>query len=114
MYRHYFLLGGTSFDIGSDSYIAPTFLFKATSNRMYQGEFSVRFSHRDDAWIAITYRNPQIAALMFGMHVQNLFISYTYEYNFNILRTFSYGAHELCLIYRIGDSARRYRWLIRY
>jgi len=114
MYRHFFLLGGTSLDIGQDSYIAPSFLLKATSNKMYQGEFSARFSHKDEVWIAFTYRTPQIAALMFGMHARKVFISYTYEYNFNILRTFSFGAHEICLIYRMGDTARRYRWQIRY
>ncbi|MDR1172189.1 MAG: type IX secretion system membrane protein PorP/SprF [Bacteroidales bacterium] len=114
MYRHYFLLGGTRFNTGPESYIAPAFLLKATSNRMYQGEFSARFSYRDDIWLAATYRTPQIAALMFGVRYQNFLIGYTYEYNFNTIRTYSFGAHELCLIYRLGDTARRYRWLIRY
>ena len=114
MYRHYFLLGGTSFDVGQDSYLAPTVLLKATSNRMYQGEFSMRFSYKDDIWMAVTYRTPQIAALMFGFRAQNLFFGYTYEYNFDTIRSYSFGAHELCLIYRIGDTARRYNWLIRY
>jgi type IX secretion system PorP/SprF family membrane protein len=114
MYRHYFLLGGTSFNVGAESYIAPAVLLKATSNRMYQGELSTRFSFRDDIWLAVTYRTPQIAALMFGVRYQKFFIGYTYEYNFNTIRTYSFGAHELCLIYRLGDTARRYRWLIRY
>ena len=114
MYRHYFLHGGTSYDVGLSSYIAPAFLLKATSNGMYQGEFSTRFSYRDDFWMAVTYRTPQIAALMVGIRARDLFISYTYEYNFNTLSTFSFGAHELCLTYRMGDTARRYRWLIRY
>jgi len=114
MYRHFFLLGGTSFDIGQYSYIAPAFLLKATSNKMYQGEFSMRFSHRDDAWIALTYRTPQIASMMFGMHAKNLIICYTFEYNFNILQTYSFGAHELCVIYRLGSMQRRYQRLIGY
>ena len=114
LYRHYFLLGGTSFDVGSESYIAPSFLIKATSNKMYQGEFSARFSYQDNVWLAATYRTPQIAALMLGVRANNLLIGYTYEYNFNTIRSYSFGAHELCLIYRIGDTARRYRWLIRY
>ena len=114
LYRHYFLLGGTSFDVGRDSYLAPTFLLKATANGLYQGEFSTRFSYNDDFWMALTYRTPQIVAMMVGIRIRDLFIGYTYEYNFNTLRTFSFGAHELCLTYRIGDTARRYRWLIRY
>ena len=114
LYRHYFLLGGTSFNVGTDAYIAPSFLVKATSNKMYQGEFSARFSYKDDIWMAASYRTPQIAALMFGVRSNNLLIGYTYEYNFSTIRFYSYGAHELCLIYRIGDTARRYRWLIRY
>ena len=114
LYRHYFLLGGTSFNVGDESYIAPSFLLKATSNRLYQGELSFRFSYKDDIWLAATYRTPQIAALMFGVRAKNFFIGYSYEYNFDTIRTYSFGAHELCLTYRIGDTERRYRWLIRY
>ena len=114
MYRHYFLLGGTSFNVGTDAYIAPSFLLKATSNGMYQGEFSTRLSYKDDVWIGISYRTPQIAVLLTGFRTRNLFIGYAYEYNFNTIRSYSYGAHELNLIYRFGDTERRYRWLIRY
>jgi len=114
MYRHYFLLGGTSFNVGSDSYVAPSVLLKATSNKMYQGEFSTRFSYKDDLWFAVTYRTPQIAALMAGIRYQSLFFGYTYEYNLATKRSYSFGAHEFCVIYRIGDTARRYNWLIRY
>lgn len=114
MYRHYFLLGGTSFDVGTDAYIAPSFLLKATSNRMYQGEFSTRFSYKDDVWFGASYRTPKIAALMAGIRSKNLYIGYAYEYNFDSIRTYSYGAHEIFIIYRTGDTARRYRWLIRY
>ena len=114
LYRHYTLLGGTNFNAGSDSYIAPSFLLKATSNKLLQGEFSTRFSYKDDIWLAATYRSPKIAALMLGIRTQKLFIAYTYEYNFDIIHTFSFGAHELCLVYQMGDTARRYRWMIRY
>jgi type IX secretion system PorP/SprF family membrane protein len=114
MYRHYFLLGGTSFDVGRDAYIAPSFLLKATANGMYQGEFSSRISFRDDFWMGVSYRTPKIAVLMAGIRSKNLFIGYAYEYNFDAIHSYSYGAHELNLVYRLGDTARRYRWLIRY
>ena len=114
LYRHYFLHGGTSFDTGVNAYVAPSFLLKATSNGLYQGEFTMRYSYKDDFWMAASWRTPQIAALMIGMHSKNLFVSYSYEYNFNIMRSFSFGAHELTLIYSIGDTERRYRWKIRY
>ncbi len=114
MYRHYFLLGGTSFDVGKEAYIAPSFLVKATSNRMYQAEIATRFSYKDDVWMAVSYRTPKIAALMVGVRAGKLFFGYTYEYNFDTIRSYSYGSQELCVIYRIGDTARRYRWLIRY
>lgn len=114
MYRHYFLLGGTSFNIGEDAYVAPSVLVKATSNRTYQGEIASRFSYKDDIWVAISYRSPKVAALSIGVRAKQLFIGYTYEYNFDTIRTFSKGSQELCLIYRIGDTARRYGWLIRY
>ncbi len=114
MYRHFFLLGGTSFDLAQDIYIAPSFLVKATSNGMYQAELAGRLSFNDDFWIAASYRTPKVAALMIGARAKNLFIGYSYEYNFDTIRSHSIGAHEISLIYRIGDTARRYRWLIRY
>jgi len=114
LYQHFFLLGGTSYDVGTQSYVAPSFLFKATSNGLYQGEISLRYSYNDDFWLATTFRTPKVTALMAGIRAKNLFISYTYEYNFNPMRSFSFGAHELNLIYRMGDATRRYRWLIRY
>ena len=114
MFRHYFLLGGTSFDVGQNACISPSFLAKATSNGIYQGELSLRFSYKDDFWLATSYRTPQIATLMFGVRSKNLFIGYAYEYNFDTIRSYSYGANEISLIYRIGDTERRYRWLIRY
>ena len=114
MYRHYYLLGGTSFNVGQNAYIATSLLLKATSNKLFQGELSTRFSLMDNFWLAATYRTPQIAALMIGIRAEKVFVAYAYEYNFGAIRTFSFGAHELCLVYRIGDSERRYPWMIRY
>jgi type IX secretion system PorP/SprF family membrane protein len=114
LYRHFYLLGGTSFNIGAESYMAPSLLLKLTSNRVYQGELAMRFSYKDDFWLAASWRTPQTLGCTAGIRARNLFIGYTYEYNFNALQAFSFGAHELCLIYRMGDSARRYPWLIRY
>lgn len=114
MYRHYFLLGGTSFNTGEDSYVAPSFLIKATSNKMLQGEFAARYSYKDDIWLAVSYRSPKIAAVMFGVRAKKLLVGYTYEYNFDTIRNFSKGSQEICLIWQMGDTARRYRWWIRY
>ena len=114
MYRHYYLHGGTNFDLGQDIYLATSFLLKATSNNLFQAEFSTRFSFLDNFWLATTYRTPQIAALMIGVRAEKVFVAYAYEYNFGAIRSFSFGAHELCIVYRIGDTERRYPWMIRY
>lgn len=114
LYRHYYLLGGTEFDISNTSCIAPSVLIKATSNGIYQGELSIRYAYNDDFWVAASWRSPQIAAFTAGMRAKRLYIGYTYEYNLSPMRTIGYGAHELNLIYRMGDSARRYPWRIRY
>ena len=114
MHRHYYLLGGTSFNVGEDTYLATSILLKATSNKLFQGELSTRFSFMDNFWLAATYRTPQIAALMIGVRAEKVYVAYAYEYNFSGIRTFSFGAHEICVVYRIGDTERRYPWLIRY
>jgi type IX secretion system PorP/SprF family membrane protein len=114
MYRHYYLLGGTTYNIGRNASLSPSFLAKMTSNHVYQAEIGTRFAYKDDAWIAVSYRTPNIAALMVGVRAGKIYIGYAYEYYFGSIRQLSKGNQEINLIYRIGDPTRRYRFQTRY
>jgi type IX secretion system PorP/SprF family membrane protein len=116
LYRHYYLLGGTTVDLGRTAFsFAPSFLAKMTSNKVYQAEISTRFIYKnEDVWLAFSYRTPNIASVMVGVRAGHLHIGYAYEYNFGSIRTLSKGSQEVVLVYRIGDTSRRYRWLERY
>jgi type IX secretion system PorP/SprF family membrane protein len=116
LYRHYYLLGGTTVDLGRTAFsFAPSFLAKMTSNKVYQAEISTRFIYKnEDAWLAFSYRTPNIASVTIGVRTGHIYIGYAYEYNFGSIRTLSKGSQEIMLVYRIGDTSKRYRWKERF
>ncbi|MDR0713057.1 MAG: PorP/SprF family type IX secretion system membrane protein [Bacteroidales bacterium] len=114
LYRHYFLLAGTSFEFNNKFSFSPSLLAKMTSNGVYQAEIAAQTSYKEDIWLALAYRTPSVASMMIGFRAGNVFIGYAYEYNFNAVRTFSKGSQEIVILYRIGDPVRRYSWGTRF
>jgi type IX secretion system PorP/SprF family membrane protein len=114
LYRHFFLLAGTSFEVGNKFSFSPSLLAKMTSNSVYQAEIAAQVSYKEDVWLTLAYRTPDIASLMVGFRAGKVFIGYAYEYNFSVVRTFSKGSQEISLLYRIGDPVRRYKWGTRF
>jgi type IX secretion system PorP/SprF family membrane protein len=114
MYRHYFLMAGSTVEFNNNFLFSPSLLAKVTSNGVYQAEISTMLAYRDDVWLAFSYRTPSIASAMLGFRAGKVYVGYAYEYNFNSIRTISKGSQELVLMYRIGDPIRRYRWGNRF
>ena len=114
MYRHYFLMAGSTIELNNDYLFTPSLLAKVTSNGVYQAEISTMLAFRDDVWLAFSYRTPNIASAMIGFRAGKVYAGYAYEYNFGSIRTISNGRQELVLMYRIGDPTRRYRWGNRF
>jgi type IX secretion system PorP/SprF family membrane protein len=114
LYRHYYLLGGTNIEAGRNISFAPSFLAKMTSNLVYQAEIATQIDYRDDGWLAVAYRTPDVTSLTIGVRAGKVYIGYCYEYHFGSIRSLSRGSQEICVLYRIGDTARRYRWTTRY
>jgi hypothetical protein len=46
--------------------------------------------------------------------VKQLHIGYAFDYMFTAIQKHTYGSHEIVLALKLGDNARRYRWLNRY
>jgi hypothetical protein len=49
-----------------------------------------------------------------GARFDRYFVGYAFDYNFNPLMKHTYGSHEFMAAMKLGDTARRYRWLNTY
>jgi type IX secretion system PorP/SprF family membrane protein len=115
LHRIYYLTGGLRYKWPNPDYeFEPSFLFKTSEIMRPQADISAKLFYRDDYWLGLSYRTDYSIILMGGVHYKKLWAGYAFDYNFTNLTRYTYGSHELMLALKFGDSARRYRWLIRY
>lgn len=114
MERHYYLMGGYNFPIGQDFHLEPSFLAKTTSKLALQADVGAKLYFREDYWIGTSFRTSGDLILSGGVRVKQLLFGYAFDYSLSRIRKFSYGSHEIVIALKLGDNARRYRWLNRY
>lgn len=113
-YRHYWLMGGYTFHLNSDFDLEPATLLKTTENWNPQGDFTVKLYYDNLFWGGLSYRTDQSVILLLGVRIDNLYFGYSFDWAFSEIAHFNYGSHEIILSVKLGDNARRYRWLNRY
>jgi hypothetical protein len=52
--------------------------------------------------------------LLLGVKIDGLYFGYSFDWAFSEIGHFNYGSHEITLSYKLGDNARRYKWVNRY
>jgi len=52
--------------------------------------------------------------MMVGAKFSRIYLSYAFDYTLSSIQRYSLGSHEINIALKLGDNARRYRWLIRY
>jgi type IX secretion system PorP/SprF family membrane protein len=114
MVRHYYLLGGYRFALNNSFNLEPNALFKATERKVFQLDLGLRLDYNNDYWLGILYRTGGSLIFQAGVRVSQLYIGYAFDYSLAAIQKHTYGSHELVLALKLGDNARRYRWLIRY
>ena len=116
LHRHYYLMGGYTFDLPNDFSIQPTLLLKTTTQNLnsIQVDFNTRLYYRDDYWAGLSWRTRDALVFMAGVKFDQYFIGYAFDYTLSNIRKYSFGSHEFMVAARFGDNARRYRWLQRY
>ncbi|MFC2081228.1 type IX secretion system membrane protein PorP/SprF [Bacteroidota bacterium] len=48
------------------------------------------------------------------MRFHQLYFGYAFDYMLSSIQKHTYGSHEIVIALKLGDNARRYRWLDRY
>jgi type IX secretion system PorP/SprF family membrane protein len=112
--RHYYLMGGYRFDFRRDHEIEFSGLLKATERLSFQADIGVKYYYRQDYWAGLVFRTNGTAITVLGVRIKQLHIGYAFDYNLSSIRKYSWGSHELVLALKLGDNARRYRWIQRY
>jgi type IX secretion system PorP/SprF family membrane protein len=113
-FRHYYLMGGYRFLIAEDFELEPSTLLKTTENWNPQGDFSLRLYYLDNFWGGVSYRTNKSIIAMVGLRIEMLYFGYSFDWALSEIGHFNYGSHEITLSIKLGDSARRYKWLNRY
>jgi len=114
MVRHYYLIGGYHFDLGNDYFLEPNILFKATERKAFQLDIGTRIKYSNDYWAGLVYRTSGTLIVQAGVRVKQMYIGYAFDYMLSSIQKHTYGSHEIVIALKLGDNARRYRWLNRY
>ena len=114
MIRHYYLLGGYRFELNNNYTLEPSMLFKGTENKSFQLDIGARILYNNDYWGGLVYRTSGTLIMLAGVRINQLYIGYSFDYMLSAIQKHTYGSHEIILALKLGDNARRYRWLYRY
>lgn len=114
--RHYYLLGGYKYqEKRSDYGFEPSLMMTFTERLSWSVDINFKAYYKEDYWAGLSYRTTGAIITMVGMNYQNFYFGYAFDYSYGDITTFNrFGSHELMVGLRLGDSARRYRWLNRF
>lgn len=128
MIRHYYITAGYRFEISHEVLLEPSFLFKTTQKFISQVDANLKAYIGENYWAGVSYRtggsygmteetisgNGTAAIIMAGIKVDKFYFGYAFDYSFSAIGARTLGSHEIMAAIKLGDNARRYRWLNRY
>jgi len=114
--RHYYILGGYKYqERRSDFGYEPSLMFTMTERLSWSLDVNFKVYYKQDYWAGLSFRTTGTIISMFGMNYQQFYFGYAFDYSYGDVTSFNrMGSHELMIGMRLGDSARRYRWLNRF
>lgn len=112
--RQYNLMGGYEYQLNENLYLQPSLLFKVPEGSKAQLDVQMRVNIRKEFWAGMTFRTGSAMCVFGGAKIDRYYIGYAYDYNFNSLMNHTYGSHEIMAAVKLGDTARRLKWLNEY
>ena len=112
--RHYYFIGGYNWDINDYFALEPSTMVKTSENWNFQFDIGAKLFIFQNYWGGLFYRTGNAVVVMGGLRIDKFYFGYAFDYNISSIMRHTYGTHEFMLAMKLGDSARRYRWLIRY
>ena len=114
MERNYYLMGGYDFDVNRDLIFSPTTLLKYAENGKFQADITGKFYYKQSYFGGLTYRTGQSIIVMTGVSVDRFIFGYAFDIGLSSIMKHSFGTHEFTFVAKIGDQARRFRWMNRF
>jgi type IX secretion system PorP/SprF family membrane protein len=107
-------IAGYRYEISDIFILEPSAYLKFVNFKNLQTDFNIKLIIHDDYWIATTYRTGNASSYQVGMQIKKLCIGYAFDYDFTGIQKYGCGTHEIMIALKLGDNARRYKWLNRY
>ena len=114
---HYFLTGGVKLPMPNrDWMIEPSAMLKSSDMlfKSIQMDLTTRAYYKQDYWLGVSWRTSDALIMMTGVRYDRFYFAYAFDFTLSDIKQYSYGSHEVSMAVKFGDSARRYKWLIKY
>lgn len=96
----YLLNAGYLIDMSQKVKFIPSALLSFSANQKFSYDINAVFRLMDRFWLGATYRSEKAVTGLVQFQITNqLKFAYSYDFDFNKLRTFSSGTHEVMLRY---------------
>jgi type IX secretion system PorP/SprF family membrane protein len=114
--RHYSILADYRFSLLSDPNweIEPSTLIIFNEMLRMQADLTMKAYFKRQYWFGLSGRTSGDIILLAGAKFKNYYFGYSFDYGFKGISRYSLGSHEICFTVKLGDTARKYRWLDRY
>jgi type IX secretion system PorP/SprF family membrane protein len=112
--RNYNLIAGYYYNINDVFAIEPSMLVKIPTSAKAQLDITTKVFYKTNYWGGLSYRTRDAMILFFGAKFDRYYVGYAFDYNFSDLGKSTYGTHEFMAAIKLGDTARRYKWLNKY
>lgn len=112
--RNYNLMAGYYYDINTTFALEPSFLVKIPTASKAQLDINAKLYYKTNYWAGLSYRTGNALVVFLGARFDRYFVGYAFDYNFSEIGKYTFGSHEFMAAVKLGDTARRYRWLNTY
>jgi type IX secretion system PorP/SprF family membrane protein len=114
--RHYSILADYLYTVASNPNweLEPSTLIIFNEMLRMQADLTMKAYFKRQYWFGLSGRTSGDIILLAGVKFKNYYFGYSFDYGFKGISRYSYGSHEICFSVKLGDTARKYRWLDRY
>jgi type IX secretion system PorP/SprF family membrane protein len=99
--RHYFLNAGYIYNYDPNIDLEPSINFKSIEAGVYQADFNLLCTYRDNFSIGMGYRTNDAIIILMNTNINHVSFGYSYDLSLNSIGKFSRGSHEIMATYRI-------------
>lgn len=104
--RHYYLHGGSRFELGTDFTLEPSLLFKFMESGLYQVDINAIAEYRKMLSLGLSFRTSDAVVVQLGYRYKEFRVGYSYDITISGLQGTAFGSHEIMLIYSFKNSLR--------